>query len=170
VPVQIALLKESVTKRSANFQANALTDGLFKKKKKAQSSTACISSVGYYSVMMFSRQRGGRRCPDGTEQQFIFQVLVPKSILMIVNLICANLQFYFFSNIFSATVVKVIAKKRNRSSLKLQFFKRILCCTESSYDSHVRIMAALCEEACHAELLPSAAGRSCGIGSTRAAT
>jgi hypothetical protein len=75
VPVQIALLKESVTKRSANFQANALSDGLFKKKKKKkkpQSSTACISSVGYYSVMMFSRQRGGRRCPDGTEQQFIF--------------------------------------------------------------------------------------------------
>ena len=121
VPVQIALLKESVTKRSANFQANALCDGLFKKKK-TQSSTACISSVGYYSVMMFSRQRGGRRCPDGTEQQFIFQVLVPKSILMIVNLICANLQFYFLSNIFSASVVKVIAKKRNRSSLKLQFF------------------------------------------------
>jgi len=89
-------------------------------KNKTQSSTAYISSVGYYSVMMFSRQRGGRRCPDGTEQQFIFQVLVPKSILMIVNLICANLQFYFFPNIFSASVVKVIAIRMGLHGLSVR--------------------------------------------------
>jgi len=89
-------------------------------KNKTQSSTAYISSVGYYSVMMFSRQRGRRRCSDGTEHQLIFQILVPKSILMIVNPICANLQFYFFPKIFSASIVKVIAIRMGLHGLSVR--------------------------------------------------